>query len=50
MYHSGQVRFHEDLTPLMRDIDSIQPHPENYNNGDTDAIIESIQVLSLIHI
>jgi ParB-like chromosome segregation protein Spo0J len=44
MYHSGQVRFYDDLTPLMVDIDSVQQHPENYNNGDTDAIIESILV------
>jgi ParB-like chromosome segregation protein Spo0J len=44
VYHSGQVRFHDDLVPLMQDIDSVEQHPDNYNNGDTDAIIESIQV------
>ena len=41
---SGLVRFHDDLAPLMQPIDSVQQHPENYNNGDLDAIVESIEV------
>lgn len=39
---SGKVRYHPDLEPLMVDIDSITPHPDNYNNGDIDEIVESI--------
>lgn len=38
------VRFADGLWPLMVPIDSIQQHPQNYNNGDLDAIIESITV------
>jgi hypothetical protein len=41
---SGLVRFHEDLVSLMQPIDSVQQHPENYQNGDLDAIVESIEV------
>jgi ParB/Sulfiredoxin domain len=44
MIHSGLVQFHGDLAQLMQPIDSIQPHPRNYNNGDLDAIGESIEV------
>lgn len=44
MYHSGRVRFHDDLIPLMQDIDSVQQHPDNYNNGSVDEIVESIMV------
>lgn len=40
---SGMVRFHEDLEPLMRPIDSVKPAPYNYNNGDVDLIAESIE-------
>ena len=40
---SGYVKFHSALDPLMVDIDTLTPHPENANNGDVDAIIESIQ-------
>jgi hypothetical protein len=39
---SGLVRFHPDLEPLLRPIDSVQPHPENFNNGDLDQIGDSI--------
>ena len=39
---SGRVRFWADLEPLLVDIDSIQPHPENYNNGDVDEVMSSI--------
>ena len=44
MIHSGIVAYHEDLKPLLVDIDSITQHPDNYNNGDIDAITESIEV------
>lgn len=42
MYQSGHVRYHDDLETLMRPIDSVVQHPDNYNNGDTDALVESI--------
>lgn len=41
---SGRFRVHPDLTPLLDSIDHVKPHPRNVNMGDTDAIIESIQV------
>lgn len=41
--HSGRVRFHDDLDSLMVPIDDVRPHPDNYNNGDVDLIIESIR-------
>lgn len=28
----------------MKPIDNFQPHPENYNNGDVESIMESIEV------
>lgn len=40
---SGQVRFHKSLGPLLVDIDSVHPAPYNYNNGDVDAIEQSIR-------
>lgn len=40
---SGRVRFHNGLAPLMCPIDSITPAPYNYNNGDVDAVCESIE-------
>lgn len=39
---SGEVVYHSALAPLLVDIDSVQPHIDNYNNGDVDEIIESI--------
>lgn len=42
MIVSGQVRFHPDLEPLLRPIADIHPAPWNYNNGDVEAIGESI--------
>lgn len=39
---SGGVRFYAGLAPLMVDIDSVQQHPENYNNGDLDEVSKSI--------
>jgi hypothetical protein len=41
---SGLVRYHDDLAGLLTPIDDVQQHPENYNNGDLDAIVESIEV------
>jgi hypothetical protein len=39
---SGRARFHADLAPLLRSIDDVQPAPYNYNNGDVEAVEESI--------
>lgn len=44
MIQSGMVRFHEDLEPLLMDIDAVSQHPQNYNNGDTEALAESVMV------
>lgn len=41
---SGQVQYQDDLEPLMQPIDSITQNPDNYNNGDVEAISESIEV------
>lgn len=41
---SGMVRFHADLEPLMRPIDSISPAPYNYNNGDVEVITQSVEM------
>jgi hypothetical protein len=41
---SGHVRFHQSITGLLQDINTLKPHPENANNGDVDAIVESILV------
>ena len=38
------MAYHTDLEPLLRDIDSCEQHPDNYNNGDVDAIAESIEI------
>jgi hypothetical protein len=38
------IRWAEGLEPLLRPIDTVKQHPENPNNGDVDAVIESIQV------
>lgn len=38
------VQYHDDLGPLMVPIDSVTQHPQNYNNGDVEAIVESISV------
>lgn len=43
MITSGMVMVHEALAPLMVDIDSVHQHPDNYNNGDEDAIAASIE-------
>lgn len=44
MIVSGGVRFHEALRPLLKPIDDYQRHPDNYNEGDMDAIEESFAV------
>jgi hypothetical protein len=41
---SGLVTYHADLEPLLIPIDDVHPHPANYNNGDVDALSESIEV------
>jgi ParB-like chromosome segregation protein Spo0J len=38
------VRFAEGVRPLLVPIDQLKQHPFNPNNGDLDALIESIQV------
>ena len=37
------IRYLIDTEGCMVRADSIQQHPENYNNGDIDGIIESIE-------
>jgi hypothetical protein len=44
---TGLVQVHEALEPLMVDIDSVHQHPDNYNNGDLDAIRASVEVNGL---
>lgn len=44
MIISGLVAYHPDLAPLLAPIDDVIQHPANYNNGDLDAIAESIEV------
>lgn len=44
MIRDGMVAFHEDLRPLLKPIDSVTQHEANYNNGDVEAIAESIEV------
>lgn len=43
MILSGMVQFHPALEPFLVDIDRVECHPENYNNGDVDAIVSSIE-------
>lgn len=40
---SGLVQFHPDLAGILAPIDQVQPHPENANNGDLEAICASIE-------
>jgi ParB-like chromosome segregation protein Spo0J len=44
MIRDGLVGYHSDLRPLLQPIDSVTPHPDNPNNGDLEAITQSIQV------
>lgn len=41
---SGLVRYHPDLEPLLIAITNVEPHPDNPNNGDLDAVAVSIEV------
>jgi hypothetical protein len=41
------VRFHGDLEPLMRPVDSVTPAPYNYNNGDVELVAESIEQVGM---
>ncbi len=43
MVRSGLVQFHPDLAGLLTPVDTITQHPDNYNNGDVDEIIASIE-------
>lgn len=43
MIWSGNVAYHDALEPLLIPIDSVQRHPDNYNEGDIEAIDESIE-------
>jgi len=38
-----QYRIEDSLKPLLYPIDQIAQHPMNPNNGDVDAVVESIQ-------
>lgn len=38
------VRWAEGLEHLLQPIDSVKPDPRNPNNGDVDAVIESIEL------
>jgi len=38
------VRFAKGVQPLLVPIEQVHQHPDNPNNGDLDALIESIQV------
>lgn len=44
MIISGAVRYHDDLGPLLKDINLVSPHPQNPNNGDQEAIEVSIEI------
>lgn len=44
MINSGIALFHDSLEGLLVPIDVVQQHPDNYNNGDLDKIIESIEI------
>lgn len=45
MTAAAPVRIPEALVPLLRDITTVSQHPRNPNNGDVDAIVESIQMV-----
>ncbi len=44
MRYSGLVGYHDGLDDLLLPIDAVRQHPGNYNNGDVDALAESIEV------
>jgi hypothetical protein len=43
MIRDGKMRFHADLEPLMVEIDTVAQAPYNYNNGDVEAVQQSIE-------
>ena len=49
MIQSGLVNYHASLEADMTDIDSVQQHPDNANNGDVDEIIASIETNGMYH-
>ena len=44
MKNSGLVRYHDELLDLLAPADHVVPHPDNPNNGDIEAVAESIEV------
>lgn len=38
------VRYAKGVQPLLVPLDQVRQHPDNPNNGDVDALVESIQV------
>lgn len=44
MRRMTMVRFHPGLSDLMESITAVQQHPDNPNNGDIEAIAESMEV------
>jgi hypothetical protein len=50
MIRSGMVQFHPALKPFLVNIDQIECHPENYNNGDVDAIVASIETNGMYNV
>lgn len=38
------IRFHPSLEPMMEPVDAVRQWPDNPNNGDLEAITESIEV------
>lgn len=38
------VKFAAGVTPLLTDIGAVRQHPRNPNNGDDEALVESIQI------
>jgi hypothetical protein len=50
MIRSGMVQYHPALEPFLVDIDRVQCHPENYNNGDVDAIVSSIETVGFYNV
>lgn len=38
------IRFHENVRDLLEPVDAVRPHPDNDNDGDVDALKESILV------
>lgn len=50
MLRSGMVQYHPALENFLVDIDGVQCHPENYNNGDVDAITASIETNGMYNV